>query len=300
MHRFLFRIFLFISIICHAEFISASPIITETLVSASPTFTESQAELDSTSGSLWSGFAPPATGIDSISIAYHRDLQFDSSPNVFTIHELPGKAIAFPFPTDSAKRVEIRSLRADTEYHHITRDAALWSAFIPGAGQIYNEFGYRKLAEKKNRAWWKVPVIYGLLGTTFYYFRQYTVTSKRLKDEWIFRNDSLGKLYPEYDEWDANELLDGKSVYLYDDLGNHLIAKDGSWAVKHELGFDDAAKRRDYLIFGFAAIWGLQVIEALVDAHFVTFDVSEDLTFSWAPTMLGYSTPGVALKLEFQ
>jgi len=191
------------------------------------------------------------------------------------------------------------SLKNDTVYHHYFKKATILSACIPGAGQIYNEFGYRKVQDKKNRAWWKVPIIYGLLGTAGYYFHQYTVTSKRLKDEWIYRNDSLGTfLYDEYSLWTADQLINGKTTNKLDANGNFVYDKNGSLVEINNPGFEGAAKRRDLLIFGFAAIWGLQVVEALVDAHFVYFDVSEDLTFSWSPTMLSYSTPGVTLRLN--
>ena len=52
------------------------------------------------------------------------------------------------------------------------------------------------------------------------------------------------------------------------------------------------------LIFGFIGVWGLNVIEAYVDAHFVTFDVSEDLSFSWAPTVLANQHAGLSLRLN--
>ncbi|MBI3135530.1 MAG: hypothetical protein HYZ14_12710 [Bacteroidetes bacterium] len=171
---------------------------------------------------------------------------------------------------------------ADTSYHHSWKRATIWSACLPGAGQIYNEIGYRRVQDKRHRAWWKAPIIYGALGVTGYYFYQNLATARALKAEWIFRQENPNQfLYPEYNTWSDSELLSGNVV----------------GGVSY-LGFDDAAKRRDMLAFGFMAIWGLQVVEALVDGHFVTFDVSEDLTFSWSPTMLNYTTPGVALRLN--
>jgi len=170
----------------------------------------------------------------------------------------------------------------DTSYHHSWKRASILSACIPGAGQIYNEIGYRKVADKKHRAWWKVPIIYGALGATGYYFYENMVLARGLKAEWIFRQENTGQLlYPEYYNWSDDELLSGNLV--------------GGVAY---LGFDDAAKRRDMFAFGFIAIWGLQVVEALVDGHFVSFDVSEDLSFNWSPVMLNYSTPGVSLRLN--
>lgn len=172
----------------------------------------------------------------------------------------------------------------DTSYHHSWKRATIWSACIPGAGQIYNEFGYRKVQDKKHRAWWKVPIIYGALGATGYYFYQNMLTARALKAEWLFREANPGQfLYEEYYDWDQDQLLSGINFGLY-----------------IEPGFDIAAKRRDMFAFGFIAIWGLQVVEALVDGHFVSFDVSEDLSFKWSPVMLDYTTPGVALRLSIQ
>lgn len=172
----------------------------------------------------------------------------------------------------------------DTSYHHSWKRATIWSACLPGAGQIYNEFGYRKEQGKKHRAWWKVPIIYGALGVTSYYFYQNLSLARSLKAEWIYRGtygDSL-RLYPEFTNWKTDELITGYFNGLTTDPG-----------------FDIASKRRDMLGFAFLAIWGLNVVEALVDGHFVTFDVSEDLSLSWSPTVLNYTTPGIALRLNF-
>ena len=43
-----------------------------------------------------------------------------------------------------------------------------------------------------------------------------------------------------------------------------------------------------YLYIGLA--YGLQIVDAVVDAHLKDFDVSEDLTLHWEPTLL--PTPG--------
>ena len=265
MRKLLVRLSLFLFVLCHAELVSASVNVYHNHCgldfSASPNFDEGHIEL--------------------VSVSHNID------ENVCI--------------KDSLKQATRDSIKADTVYHHSYKKAMLWSTFIPGAGQIYNEFGYRKIPQKKNRAWWKVPIIYGLLGTAGYYFHQYTVLSKRLKDEWIFRNDSLGtSLYPEYVDWSADDLLSGITTYKFDSNGDYVLDKNGNPIQINQPGFDTAAKRRDLLIFGFAAIWGLQIVEALVDAHFVTFDVSQDLTLSWSPTMLSYSTPGVTLRLDIR
>lgn len=201
---------------------------------------------------------------------------------------------------DSLKQEKRDSIKADTVYTHSYKKAMLWSAFIPGAGQIYNEFGYRKIPQKKNRAWWKVPIIYGLLGTGGYFFYDNLITAKYLKEEWLYRDNNAGAHFNiEYDMWDNDELLNGIITQKIDKNGNLLYTAKGEPIYTELPGFDKAAKRRDMLAFGLAAIWGLNVVEAIVDAHFVTFDVSSDLSLSWSPTMLNFSTPGLALRLNF-
>ncbi len=175
-------------------------------------------------------------------------------------------------------------------YQHNRKKAAILSAVLPGSGQIYNEIGYRKFAGKKNRAWWKVPIIYGGLGACGYYFYQNKQTAALLRQEYEWRKtqpvpDDANLFYDErfknYESTDA--LINGYSV-------------DVNTSVP---GFDLYSKRRDYFLIGFMGVWALNIIEAYVDAHFVTFDVNEDLSMSWSPTVMYNSTPGLKLRFDF-
>ncbi|WP_051568452.1 DUF5683 domain-containing protein [Crocinitomix catalasitica] len=180
------------------------------------------------------------------------------------------------------------SVRLDTSYHHNLNRAALLSTIIPGSGQIYNEIGYRKYANKKHRAWWKTPIIYGGLGACAYYFYQNNQMANLIKKEYLFRELNDGEILDErlshYE--DQNALIEG---YQY------LNAQSQTVEVK---GFNLYAKRRDIFIFAFIGVWGLNVLEAYVDAHFVSFDISEDLSFAWAPTLMAGNYPGLSLRLS--
>lgn len=172
----------------------------------------------------------------------------------------------------------------DHSYTHVTKRAAILSAVLPGSGQIYNEIGYRKIPHKKHRAWWKAPLIYGGLAACGYYFYHNNKYAALTKQEWQKRNDN-----PDLEFYDArfanytslDELINGNST-------------------ANTIGYQTYANRRDLFIFGFIGVWGLNVIEAYVDAHFVTFDVSEDLSFSWAPTVLANQHAGLSLRLNFE
>jgi len=170
-------------------------------------------------------------------------------------------------------------------YEHFPKRSALFS-LIPGAGQIYNEYGYRKF-DKKNRAWWKVPLIYGGLGaTTYFYYKNYQST-QLLKKEILFRREN------------------GDSTYYHDSMigfesETTLINGYTDSTGVQVLGFDDTARQRDLLMFATIGIYGLQILEAYVDGHFVSFDVSDDLSLSWYPKMMARNTPGIGLTLSFK
>jgi hypothetical protein len=58
------------------------------------------------------------------------------------------------------------------------------------------------------------------------------------------------------------------------------------------------------LIIGTAAIYLLQIVDASVDAHLFTFDVSDDLSINWQPgpvmnVSTGKAIPGMALRIKF-
>ncbi|HLV41933.1 MAG TPA: DUF5683 domain-containing protein, partial [Brumimicrobium sp.] len=152
---------------------------------------------------------------------------------------------------------------------HSPRKAALYS-LIPGGGQIYNHLAMPK---GKKKAFWKVPIIYAGLGATGYFAIQNHVTQKALKAEYLFREKNG---YPNLSEYAA-----------YDQQGILTL-------------FEGARRSRDLMIFAFIAVYGLNVLDAHVEAHFVNFDVSKDLSLSLTPRMHDFHTPGLALTLNFR
>jgi hypothetical protein len=151
---------------------------------------------------------------------------------------------------------------------HSVKKATILSAIIPGAGQIYNHLAMPK--GKKN-AFWKVPIIYAGIGATGYFVLKNNSLQKELKTEYNNRvegNATLAK-YQFYD----NQGI----ITLYN---THL-------------------NQRDLLIVGFIAVYGFQILDAAVEAHFVSFDISEDLSLKVRPTILSYGDPGIKLSLNF-
>ena len=61
--------------------------------------------------------------------------------------------------------IRILGQSVDSVNKHSVKKATIYSAVIPGAGQVYNHLAMRK---GKKKAFWKVPLIYtGLAGTGY-------------------------------------------------------------------------------------------------------------------------------------
>jgi hypothetical protein len=123
------------------------------------------------------------------------------------------------------------------------RKATVMSAILPGLGQVYN------------RKWWKVPIIYAGLGGFGYLLTtnqaKYNYYGKNLK----YENDG-----------DPNTINETK--YNSDQL---LTLKN------------DYRKYRDLGLIGCAIIYALNIVDANVDAHLKTFDVSDNLGLEIKP-----------------
>lgn len=157
--------------------------------------------------------------------------------------------------------------KADTTKHSV-RTATILSAVLPGAGQVYNHLAMPK---GKKKAYWKVPLIYAGLGATGYFMLQNHQLQKELKTEYLNRQEGIEGL---------------QQYALYDDQGILTLYRF------HQ-------NRRDLLILGIGLVYVFQIIDAAVEAHFVRFDISEDLSLQLSPTFVGIAEPGIKLSLKF-
>lgn len=177
-------------------------------------------------------------------------------------------ALSFHLVSLSQEIADTAKVRAKDTIHS-PKKAAFFSAVLPGSGQIYNHLAMPK--GKKN-AYWKVPLIYVALGGTGYTVLANNRLQRELKNEYKTRLAGNPGL-PEYETYD----LDGIEQ-LYN---KHL-------------------NRRDLFILGFGAVYLLQVVDAAVEAHFVHFDISEDLSLSLQPAYFSSGQAGVTLNLDFR
>ncbi len=154
---------------------------------------------------------------------------------------------------------------------HSPRKAAIRSAIFPGLGQIYN------------KKYWKLPIVYGALGTAtgifFFNYGNYKDTRFAYKVKYNMRvNLTDSALYSQIK--DALKPLSEESLRNY----RNQFRRDV-----------------DYSAVFFLFIWGLNVLDATVDAHLKSFDVSPNLSLQVKP---GHSemagTNGVSLVLNIR
>ncbi len=146
--------------------------------------------------------------------------------------------------------------------------ALILAGIAPGAGQIYN------------KRWWKLPLVYGLLGTlgSAEYFYQVRYRDYARAKTLIATGTSLGD----------------------ESLGRASIERSTSGI---ENGIIFYRRNRDLYLLVFLAGYGLQMLDAVVDAHLHDFDVGRDLSLHWQPTLLpvpGQVLPGVGATVALR
>jgi hypothetical protein len=154
------------------------------------------------------------------------------------------------------------------EKEHSPTKATWMSACLPGLGQVYN------------KKYWKVPVIYAGFGVMAYF---------------IYTN--------------ADEYLNYKCAYIESTNGS----QNGNYStLVKKYSADDLLSAREYyrrnleISILLSAVWyALNILDATVDAHMYTFNISDRLAMKVEPALLptgfGYKPAGgVKLCLNFR
>ena len=171
---------------------------------------------------------------------------------------------------DNDKNVEKE--RAGTKSEHSVKKATLMSAILPGLGQGYN------------KKYWKIPIIYLGIGSMVYSIDFAQTRYKDFHQAYIWRADddpftvdnydlNIDNNYPKYSETQLKQLRD---YYR---------------------------RNRDLSIIITAGVYILNIVDATVDAHFFSFDISKDLTIGIEPVIFhsnGHSpnTSGLSLTVK--
>src|SRR5690606_32517970 len=119
--------------------------------------------------------------------------------------------------------------------------AAFYSAVLPGLGQYYN------------KSYWKIPVVYGGMATSLYFYIDNSKIYNRARNEYKLRLRGVEK-------------TDNPKV--------------GSYTQAQLISVQKSAQRnKDLSLFITIGIYVLNIIDANVDAHLQQFNVDEDLSF---------------------
>jgi len=138
--------------------------------------------------------------------------------------------------------------------------AGFYSAILPGLGQVYN------------KSYWKVPLVYGTLGLSTYYF--------------IYNNNQ----YQEYrTAFKLHKIGEGESSQ-YPSLTLEVL----------EQAQEFHKKDRDLSLLIGVGLYVLQIVEASVDAHLEFHNT--DNTLSFTPTLIKepfYNNTVVAARITY-
>jgi len=154
--------------------------------------------------------------------------------------EETGDSVQIPEIVDTSTRKGLDSIGIDYLTYRNPMRASLYSAIIPGLGQIYN------------KKWWKAPLVWGILGTGVGFIVYYNNEYKE------YRGYYLDKLY-------GNPISQpGIANLPVEQLANIQ---------------DDRKRSRDYAIALTAVGYMLNILDATVDAHLYGIKKDPDLSF---------------------
>lgn len=194
-------------------------------------------------------------------------LQLFAQDSIAVKHEKDSVAVKKILPDTTAKKNASDTL---SKKKSPASKAALYSAIFPGAGQVYN------------RKYWKAPIVYIALAIPTYTFVDNLNWFKRTRFAYntlfniVNRKDSTGytdiyaQLKPLVDRGDLSGLQNYRNEFR---------------------------KNVDYSVLAFLLLWGLNVVDATVDAHLKDFNITDDLSMKIQPVMSG-NTAGLGIVFK--
>ncbi len=140
------------------------------------------------------------------------------------------------------------SLKTKHQVSHYPKKAALYSAILPGFGQCYN------------KKYWKIPIIYALVGTTGYLMSYNNIKFQSYRSALRLR----------YDDDITND-----NIELAEYTDNDLLVQ-----------MDSYHKKRDLFALIGVGVYVLNIVDATVDANLFFFNVSDDLSLHVTPLFI--------------
>ncbi len=166
------------------------------------------------------------------------------------------------------KKIEIilndslKITQVDSSKIRSPKKAARLSLVCPGLGQIYN------------RKYWKLPIVYGALGSTVALFLVNNVQYKKYQKAYLYNTDN-----------DPNTI---------DEFGGKITP------VVLRAQRESYRRNRDLSGFIFVLLYSLTAVDAFVDAHLANFTVSDNLSLQISPAFNYSTTYSAGLQLSFK
>jgi hypothetical protein len=190
----------------------------------------------------------------------------------------------FP-PTDSVQhKSNVKSPYAPdslAKKKHDPRKATVRSAMIPGWGQIYNH------------KYWKLPLVYAAVGIPVY-----TYIYNRTWYNNFQQAISIVDFYSSLDSLAVPASVVAKLPAKIQTLVTLGYGQENALRTYR----NEFRKDEDYSILFFLLFWGLNVVDATVDAHLMYFDVSDNLSMNLQQPSPGFlpggGATGVSLVFE--
>jgi len=117
--------------------------------------------------------------------------------------------------------------------------AAFYSAILPGLGQAYN------------KKYWKIPLVYGAIGTSLYFYADNNKKYHQYRD--AYKRRLAGFNDDEFQYLDNDRLIAAQRLFQ---------------------------RNRDISLLFTAAFYILNIVDANVDAHLIQFNVNDKLTLT--------------------
>lgn len=166
---------------------------------------------------------------------------------------------------DRIKKDKVDSVKLNTTFSPDSKKSILFSALLPGLGQIYN------------RKYWKLPLVYGsFLGCMYA----------------ISWNGTQYMGYKKaYEDWNDN---DPKTQSWRNYLPYNMRNEDPStWGSSYQDAFNRSLQNRknfyrryrDLSYIVSVGVYALWILDAYVDAQLFNFDINPEITMKVEPTI---------------
>jgi hypothetical protein len=174
---------------------------------------------------------------------------------------IPDSAIAKQNEVKNLPNTEANKEYRPTENQPNAKKAGLYSAILPGAGQLYN------------KQYWKIPLIYAGAGVAVYFFVNNQKNYRKYRQAYIARIDNDPATV------DKEPLRTTEEIqYLQNEYKRWLDMTGLLTAVGYTM----------------------QILDAVVFAHLKEFDISRDISLKMQPVTLPNGGVGFGLAMRWK